>query len=119
MKNLFFSVLSLVLMVSCTESVQETLPAPNEMEQAESNFVTLQEVEALSSAQQTTTRGGEKKKPKIKCIEVDPGNTVMYACDVDTGGWVVYSADARVPAIVAHSSTGTIEKAMQNEHGMA
>jgi hypothetical protein len=108
--------LGLLALCSCSESIDdyETTNLNNEMECEVNHFVTLNDVNALCAAQRGLTRSSLTGDFNIKCFTDAEHDTLLYMCNNKGGGWTIYSSDMRVPAIVAQSSSGTIEEALIN-----
>lgn len=120
-KKLFVS-LSVLALVSCTETIQEdwedALTGPLTEAEAKGHHVSYSDIVALTKAQNSETRAYEDQEPKIECITNSSNDTLLYIHQKPTGGWTIYSSDTRVPSIVAESDEGTVEELMQCESVM-
>lgn len=110
---------SVLFLASCAEITQEdltdTLPSPLAERDARSHHVSYSDIETLTKAQNTRTRGYDIQESKIECITNSSNDTLLYIHQIPSGGWTIYSSDTRVPAIVAESTEGSIEELMECE----
>lgn len=80
---------------------------------ANDHSVHLEDVVTLTRAQTNNTRAFSDVKARICCYEDEKHDTLLYICNHDKGGWTIYSSDTRVPAIVAHSDSGSFDSLKQ------
>ena len=78
----------------------------------ESNWVTMDNVVALSTVSTDSTRTSADELT-FDCIRDADNDTLLYVCNKRGGGWTLYSSDMRTPPIVAQSDHGSFEELMQ------
>ncbi|MBR5776215.1 MAG: C10 family peptidase, partial [Bacteroidaceae bacterium] len=113
-----FSLLFLVsVFSSCTETFMDNEQFEIDREQSKHNSnnhtVRYIDILALNQVQNANTRSSSPETSEIECITNQSKDTVLYVSKKQGGGWTMYASDTRVPAIVAHSGSGSFEKLMQ------
>ena len=67
----------------------------------------------LSQGQLIGTKSAVQIAHRIECITNNSKDTLLFVDIKQSGGWTIYSSDTRVPAIVAHSDSGSFDKLME------
>jgi hypothetical protein len=109
----------LLVLVSCSDSIQEDLTNNNLdnhfTESIGAHHVRYSDIVTLTRCENPVTRASFNTSPEIECITNKNNDTLLYVCHKQSGGWKIYSSDTRVPAIVAASDEGSFAELMQIE----
>lgn len=117
MKKYLFPLTLLVLtLASCSDAMQDSFESEkldlSSQGIDESNWVTMDNVVALSTVSTDSTRTSADELT-FDCIRDADNDTLLYVCNKRGGGWTLYSSDMRTPPIVAQSDHGSFEELMQ------
>lgn len=117
MFNKFFYSVVLLFCISCSNSIEDNMPIQpiNITEITKENHVSLSDIVTLNSVDVSNTRASSIISSSIECVTNEKRDTLIYVYKKETGGWTMYSSDTRLPAIIAHSESGSFEELMQIE----
>ncbi len=115
MFNKFFYSVVFLFCISCSNSIEDNIPIEpiNIIENTIENYVSLSDIVTLNSVDVSNTRASSIISSSIECVTNDKRDTLIYVHKKETGGWTMYSSDTRLPAIIAHSESGSFEELMQ------
>ena len=117
MFNKFFYSVVFLFCISCSNSIEDNMPIEpiNIIENTIENHVSLSDIITLNSVDVSNTRASSIISSSIECVTNEKRDTLIYVYKKETGGWTMYSSDTRLPAIIAHSESGSFEELMQIE----
>ena len=122
MKTKFFFLPLMLIFLSCTDSMQETLEQDTLKQSFQviqgDHLITYDNIVAISKSCTEEDKASVNDEPVINCILGENKDTLLYVRDKKDGGWVIYSSDTRVPPIVAESDQGSYAELMENKHAM-
>ena len=115
MFNKFFYSVVFLFCISCSNSIEDNMPIEpiNIIENTIENHVSLSDIVTLNSVDVSNTRASSIISSSIECVTNEKRDTLIYVYKKETGGWTMYSSDTRLPAIIAHSESGSFEELMQ------
>ena len=119
MKNKLYLAFCIAAFTSCADSSFEDVQLDHNGRETMSNckghIVKYDDVLMLNNAQNSSTRSASETASTIECLTDESNDTLLFVNQKLGGGWTMYSSDTRVPAIVAHSESGTFDDLMQIE----
>lgn len=120
MKHFIFPLLSISLLCfySCTQGEDVSnmsLIHQNRNAKSSTFAVSIADIHKLISLPSSETRATTIAESDLEFYIDSQNDTLFYIVDHAEGGWTMYASDKRVPAIVAHSDSGTYAQAITNE----